>query len=922
MRLKFWRKPHYFDFSVPRRKTDVTLREFISGIITAIGTTLATALSSAAEAIGLSWGLVELGYSVGMFMGSVLVYAMIGGLLYGLSYALTPKSGKQSSLSTGGLTQNTSMVIDPIRVVYGRQKVGCSQVFIHTTGGGMNRFLHVIAVWCEGPVSGIDTDSDGEMIWISGRRLSEYQAWFGQSWCWHTFHNGALDQAVDTDLQSYFPEWADAMRGTAYSYFRCKSSAALWTEFPQFVAMIKGRTVFDPRDGSIAYSRNPALAWRDFLTHPRYGGGILGSLVDKQSVIDAANWFDSNSIYFDGTVADRKEFLENIEDIRMSCRAEEIWTGGAYKLLVQKYDSPVMSVNEEDILVDNATMGMAMGISTKGIQDVPKRIKVTFADKDNDYIPSYCYWPEATPYAAETDKQWQEIILMGVTGFEEALKIAKFFYLRAQYSTTFTFAAHPRLLPLEIGDMIQMSHDSKYPVGSIPSDWSNKYLRVVAFDLKQTNHIGVTLMEEDSSIYDMTVDVAAHTKYTTTLPQATDLSDDVTGLSATSGEDTTTRERNDAYIDFQWDNMGPGVNYMLHFRQTDVSHWTNAYIYDPGGIIDIPTPSEAGSLTFKAKGNFEGATQLTYVVQIDGTGSPNTFKWSDDGGSTWDATGVAVTATWQTLNNGVKIKFSATTGGVSGDHWTFLAYPVTPVIHRVKGLPVNTEYYWQVRCKAPQLNESDWSSADTSITTWAPAGPATVAFDDSKCNFDGPNPIVAWTALTTEPDHYELRTEDANWGAKDVKFIAFPSGKATLFEWTAYTAWCDKQSLNESQRRSLTIYIKAMDKTGVYSGTADSIALSNAVPTMSTFTPTLTKPKLGNYIMVNWADWSGITATDLDQYKIYASTEATCTITATNLKKTVAKRVHQTEITGLSRGVTYDFRVVPWDVFGEGVASL
>lgn len=62
---------------------------------------------------------------------------------------------------------------------------------------------------------------------------------------------------------------------------------------------------------------------------------------------------------------------------------------------------------------------------------------------------------------------------------------------------------------------------------------------------------------------------------------------------------------------------------------------------------------------------------LTYVVEIDGTGTPDTFKWSDDGGSTWDATTVAITGSAQTLNNGVTITFAATTGHTSGNKWTF-----------------------------------------------------------------------------------------------------------------------------------------------------------------------------------------------------------------------------------------------------------
>lgn len=64
-------------------------------------------------------------------------------------------------------------------------------------------------------------------------------------------------------------------------------------------------------------------------------------------------------------------------------------------------------------------------------------------------------------------------------------------------------------------------------------------------------------------------------------------------------------------------------------------------------------------------------TNGTYQIIIDGTGTPDTFKWSDDGGSTQEATTVAITGALQTLNNGVQIKFRATTGHTLNDRWDF-----------------------------------------------------------------------------------------------------------------------------------------------------------------------------------------------------------------------------------------------------------
>lgn len=76
-------------------------------------------------------------------------------------------------------------------------------------------------------------------------------------------------------------------------------------------------------------------------------------------------------------------------------------------------------------------------------------------------------------------------------------------------------------------------------------------------------------------------------------------------------------------------------------------------------------------LTLTTGGDFTGSAALDYKVEIDAAGAPDTFRWSDDGGSTWDASGVAITGSAQTLNNGVTVAFDLTTGGTVGDAWTF-----------------------------------------------------------------------------------------------------------------------------------------------------------------------------------------------------------------------------------------------------------
>jgi len=66
---------------------------------------------------------------------------------------------------------------------------------------------------------------------------------------------------------------------------------------------------------------------------------------------------------------------------------------------------------------------------------------------------------------------------------------------------------------------------------------------------------------------------------------------------------------------------------------------------------------------------------ISYRVQIDGTGTPDTFKWSNDGGATWVVTGVNIMEAAQHLEDGVVVTFGATTGHTVGDRWDFTVTP-------------------------------------------------------------------------------------------------------------------------------------------------------------------------------------------------------------------------------------------------------
>lgn len=115
-----------------------------------------------------------------------------------------------------------------------------------------------------------------------------------------------------------------------------------------------------------------------------------------------------------------------------------------------------------------------------------------------------------------------------------------------------------------------------------------------------------------------------------------------------------------------------GFSYRLRFKSRNVGPLD---ITDETGVTTVTGLDDLALGT-----NYTDVDSRQYRVEIDGEGTPDTFKWSNDGGETWEATGVSITGSAQTLEDGVQITFGATTGHTEGDYWDFEVGPTDVVI--------------------------------------------------------------------------------------------------------------------------------------------------------------------------------------------------------------------------------------------------
>jgi len=149
-----------------------------------------------------------------------------------------------------------------------------------------------------------------------------------------------------------------------------------------------------------------------------------------------------------------------------------------------------------------------------------------------------------------------------------------------------------------------------------------------------------------------------------------------------------------------WGKLDTGVQ---AFGRADISTVSRQFIWghasdnnstgEDDWISDGVTFAGSGTDDLTAGGPYTGTDELDIVVKIDGDAlDPETFTWSDDGGSTWEAAGVACTVAPFELVDGMTVSFGAVTGHTDDDIWEFDVIP--PEANSLEGVGYTTWLNW------------------------------------------------------------------------------------------------------------------------------------------------------------------------------------------------------------------------------------
>uniref|UniRef100_A0A6M3K5F3 Putative tail protein n=1 Tax=viral metagenome TaxID=1070528 RepID=A0A6M3K5F3_9ZZZZ len=344
-------------------------------------------------------------------------------------------------------------------------------------------------------------------------------------WCVYGLHLGADAQTNDTQLDTRFTNWSttDDARGICYLALLMYYNEAVWTTGrPNVTALVKGQKVYDTRDASTAWSDNPALIIRDFLTSVKYGMGIPTAQVNAASITAAANYCDvlvdipgggTQKRYTCNGILDPADGPQtNLARLLSSCRGEIVRIGSEYHLKIRQVTTAeTFELTTQNIVGD-------FEFFRGGIQEAPNRITATFIDPANSYQANDVSFPaagDANAYLTEDNSYSSQafIELPFTNDLYRAAQTAQVLLMEGRADIGCALTANREALKLAYGDVVKVTHPT-------PA-WTAKQFFVLAIGILPDGNVRLVLREYESTAYTLEALDAAVTPPNTNLPSST-----------------------------------------------------------------------------------------------------------------------------------------------------------------------------------------------------------------------------------------------------------------------------------------------------------------------------------------------------------------------------------------------------------------
>ena len=395
-------------------------------------------------------------------------------------------SGGDSEKKYSGYTVNSRGSALHHQIIYGKTKVGGVIVFDDATGLN-NEYLSRIIAFAGHEVDDFEEifldnykvtslDSDGNVATVQevdeqGNLIGSPSTRFSGLVKIRKVDGGHTTSLDGQSLSNFSGKWTSnhVLQGIAHLAIVFKADvptdaddvSAYPNGLPVVTALIKGKQVYDPRSGSTAWSDNPALIIRDFLTNGSYGLDEDAINIDDDRIETAADICDEN-VTTDGSTRytcngawlTSATPVDILSQLVATCAGTVWYAQGKWRLKGGAYTAPVLTLSEDDLRAP-------MTISTRhSRRDNYNGVQGLFKGPATNYQPTD--YPLVTDPSFVTvdggEKSVLDLPLPFTNTPGEAQRIANIALERNRSQVTLSGTFGLRAFQLEVGDIVALTN--------------------------------------------------------------------------------------------------------------------------------------------------------------------------------------------------------------------------------------------------------------------------------------------------------------------------------------------------------------------------------------------------------------------------------------------------------------------------------
>ena len=582
------------------------------------------------------------------------------------------------------------------------------------------------------------------------------------------------------------------------------------------------------------YSANPVWCLRDFVTNHRYGLGefISSGNLDAISLLEMSRYCeekigDGNGGFekrfrMDVVIDSNTKALDVLIQLCATFNAMPVYSAGGISFKIDKQANPTQLFSMGNIIKDTFVQ------SWKTLKEIPNVIEIQFMDKDKGYRQETIAYIDEDALAAGDPMRKSQVRLFttrasyAIRAGRYALKVAKYI------NRSISFKAGIDAVACQAGDIISVSHDvpqwgfsGRVQAGSTTT--LVKLDRTMVIEDGKSYKIRVRFSDDTIEERSITSPAGSYTEIACTAFSSAPLNFDVYAI----GE-TNKVKKDFRVVSIQREGRDEVQISALEYNEN---------VYDDSDVI-IPD-NNYSSLDFTiplvsnivlteriitlADGTIENAIDVCFELPDLGTSElMNRFK-------------------------GVNVYYSDN----DGLNWYYVGYTEGSSMAIIGNIEVGSTY--KVCVASVSYDGQETAKADSPIAQITITGNTAHPNNVSNFAYTFLNEIVfTWDKCpNVDLAGYEIRTEDANWGAQNPQLIY--RGMANTFT-----------IVTPSSRNPGTYYIKAYNTSGNYSETAQSVTPTNPTPS----TPTIAATQWFGFAKIEWSD---VSDEDLKYYEVYKS---------------------------------------------------